>query len=39
MLIKIRNGIFNNNNLTTLNNKVVSTIPIYDLDKNDVIVQ
>lgn len=39
MLIKIRKSFFNNNNIAILNNKIVVTISILNLNKQVVIVQ
>lgn len=39
MLTKTRKVLLNNNNVTILNNKVASTIPIYNPNKNIIIVQ
>lgn len=39
MLKKARIGLFNNDNVVILNNKVVAIIPIYNIDKQVIIVQ
>lgn len=39
MFIKVSKRLFTNNNVTILNNKVISIIPIYNPDKNIMIVQ
>lgn len=39
MLTRAKKGLFNNNNVAILNNKVVSILPIYKPKENVVIVQ
>ena len=39
LLTRARKGLLNNNNVDTLNNRIASSIPIDNVDKNEVIVQ
>ena len=39
MLRRAKKGLFNNNNVAILNNKIEAIIPIYNADEQVVIVQ
>lgn len=38
ILMKVKKSLFNNNNIIIFNNKIISIILIYNLNKNIVII-
>lgn len=39
LLTRAKKELLNNNNIDILNNRIISLIPIDDIDKNGVIIQ